>query len=87
MEKYKSTSVGGARLIGLRVPLHSESELVVPIPPCPLGLRPEDPPAVTVQPAAGGLLHEGDGVAHEARDEIAEQKQHVEVHSHVGVRR
>ena len=74
---YALTSVGAARLIGFRVPLHSEPVLMVPIPPGHLGLRPEDPPAVPVRPASGGLLHESDRVAHQTRDKIALQKQQM----------
>ena len=87
MESVNSTSVGAARLVALRVPLHSEPELMVAIPPGPLRLRPEDPPAVPVRPAPGGLLHESDGIAHKTRDEIVLQKQQLHVHSHFGARR
>lgn len=69
------TSVGAAGLVALRVSLHPQPELVVPVPARPLGLRPQDPPAVAVRPAAGGgLLQEGDAVAHEAGEEGAEQE-------------
>lgn len=80
----KCTSVCAAGLVGFRVPLHSEPELMVPFPPGPLGLRPEDPPAVPVRPPAGRLLHESYGVAHKTRDEIVLQKQKMQVHSHFG---
>lgn len=87
MDSVNSTSVGAARLVAFRVPLHSEPELMVAIPPGPLCLRPEDPPAVPVQPASRGLLHESDGIAHKTRDEIVLQKQQLHVHSHFGARR
>lgn len=74
-------------MVGFRVPFHSESELMVSISPGPLGLRPQDPPAVSVRPAPRGLLHEGDGVANQTRHQIVLQKQQMYVHSHVGARR
>jgi len=80
----KSTSVCAARLVCFRVSLHSESELMVPFPPGPLGLRPEDPPAVPVRPASGGLFHESGDVAHKTRDKIVLQKQQMQIHSHFG---
>lgn len=79
----KSTSVRVAGEVGFRVPLHSEPELMVPFPPGPLRLRPEDPPAA-VRPPRGGLLHKRDGVAHKARHEIVLQEQQMQMHSHVG---
>lgn len=85
-KKGKATSVGAARLVAFRVPLDSDPELVVPLLTGPLGLRPEDPPAVTVRPAADGLLYEGNGGAQETRGEIAVQKHHMEIHSHLGIR-
>lgn len=79
-----STSVCAAGLVGLRVPLHPEPELMVAVSPRPLRLRPKDPPAVPVRPAPGGFLHESDGVTHQAGDQIVLQEQQMDVHSHVG---
>lgn len=83
-KQANSTSVSAARPVGIRVSLHSEPELMVPIPPGPVGLRPEDPPAVPVRPPSEGLLHERDGVAHKTRDEIVLQKQQMQIHPHLG---
>lgn len=57
---------------------------MVPFPAGPLGLSPEDPPAVAFGPPSGGLLHERHGVADETGDEVVLQQQQMETHSHVG---
>lgn len=72
-----STSVGAARLVGVRVSFHSEAELMVAISPGPLCLRPEDPPAEAVRPAPRGLLHGADGAAHRSHQTAEAQRPHV----------
>lgn len=57
---------------------------MVPISAGPVGLRPEDPRAVPVRPAPGGLLHKSGGAAHKTRDEAVLQKQQMQEHSHFG---
>lgn len=57
---------------------------MVPFPPGPLRLSPEDPPAVAFRPPSGGLLHKSDGVADETGDEVELQQQQMELHAHVG---
>lgn len=78
------TSIGAARLVGLRVPLYSQPELMMSIFPGPVGLCPQDPSAEAVRSAPGEILHESDGVAQKTRDDIVLQKQQMQKHSHIG---
>ena len=54
------TSVRAPRLVGVRVSLNPESKLVVPVPPGPLCLRPEDTTAEPVRSTYVGLLRKSD---------------------------
>ena len=75
------TSVRAPRLVALRVPLNPKSKLVVPVPPSPLCLRPEDTTAEPVRSA--GLLRKSDRGGDKTTDKTL-QKQCIHVYLHVG---
>ena len=80
------TSVRAPRLVGLRVPLNPESKLVVPVPPGPLCLRPEDTTAEPVRSTYVGLLRKSVHGGSKTADKTL-QKQCIHVYLHVGLSR